>query len=139
MGIGSWWKKLRQREEEDAVGRADEQSHGTTEERRLSSESIIALDTDQHAAERALEPNIEDVDGLADLDDGPRASAADGHRHPLHRVVRVPAKVPGRLERLLVPRLVAHSRAQHPRARLGPPAEAPPAPGPAPRPRLPLG
>jgi len=71
MGIGSWWRKLRQREDDDAIERAVEQSHETPEERSLSSESIIALDTDQHAAERVLEPNIEDADELADLDDGP--------------------------------------------------------------------
>jgi hypothetical protein len=71
MGIGSWWKKLRQREDEEAIERAEEQSHESPEERKLSSESIIALDTDQRASERVLEPNIEDVDELADLDDGP--------------------------------------------------------------------
>ena len=71
MGIGSWWRKLRRREDDEATERADERSHESPEERKLSSESIIALDTDQHAAERVLEPNIEDVDELADLDDGP--------------------------------------------------------------------
>jgi len=71
MGIGSWWRKQRRREDDEATERADERSHESPEERKLSSESIIALDTDQHAAERVLEPNIEDVDELADLDDGP--------------------------------------------------------------------
>jgi len=71
MGIGSWWRKLRRREDDEATERADERSHESPGERKLSSESIIALDTDQHAAERVLEPNIEDVDELADLDDGP--------------------------------------------------------------------
>ena len=71
MGIGAWWRKLGRREDDEAIERAVEQSHENPEERKLSSESIIALDTNQHAAERVLEPNIEDVDELADLDDGP--------------------------------------------------------------------
>jgi hypothetical protein len=71
MGIGSWWKKLRQREDDEAIERAEEQSYESPEERRLTSESVIALDTDQHAAERVLEPNIGDVDQLADEDDVP--------------------------------------------------------------------
>jgi hypothetical protein len=71
MGIGSWWKKLRQREDDEAIERAEERSHETPEERRLTSESVIALDADQHAAERVLEPNIGDVDELADEDDVP--------------------------------------------------------------------
>jgi hypothetical protein len=71
MGIGSWWKKLRQREDDEAIERAEEESHETPEERRLSSENVIGLDADQHAAERVLEPNIGDADELADLDDGP--------------------------------------------------------------------
>jgi hypothetical protein len=71
MRIGSWWRKLRQREDDEAIERAEERSHETPEERTLSSESVIALGTDQHAAKRVLEPNVEDVDELADLDDGP--------------------------------------------------------------------
>jgi hypothetical protein len=71
MGIGSWWKRLRRREDDEAIERAEEESRETPEERRLSEESVIGLDADQHAAERVLEPNIEDADELADLDDGP--------------------------------------------------------------------
>ena len=71
MGIGSWWKKLRGREDAEILERAEAASYETPEERRLASESIIERDTDQHAAERVLEPNIKDADGLADRDDGP--------------------------------------------------------------------
>src|SRR3954454_6659685 len=56
---------------------------------------------------------------------------ADGDRNPLHRVVRVAADVPERLERLFDPRLVAGALADRVVARLCIPAEAEAAPRPA--------
>jgi hypothetical protein len=68
MGIGSWWKRLTQREDERAVEREVEREHETREEQRFASGDVTGLETDQRAAETVTfhDETIEDAERLAD-------------------------------------------------------------------------
>jgi hypothetical protein len=66
MGIGSWLKKLRKREDDEAIERAEERSYESPEERRATSAHIEGLGADEVAARGVHEPNIEDADRFAD-------------------------------------------------------------------------
>ena len=71
MGIGSWWKRLMKREDEAALKREVEREHETREEQRFSSGDVTGLETDERAARTVREGNIEDVERLAERDEGP--------------------------------------------------------------------
>ena len=73
MGIGSWWKRMRQREDERAVEHEVEREHETREEQRFASGDMTALESDQRAAETVTfhDETIEDAERFADDDDGP--------------------------------------------------------------------
>ena len=51
MGIGSWWKRLRKREDDAAIERAQERVHETHEERHAT-DDYEGMVTDERAAER---------------------------------------------------------------------------------------
>ena len=70
MGIGSWWKRLMKRDEA-ALKREVEREHETREEQRFSSGDVTGLETDERAARTVREGNIEDVERLAERDEGP--------------------------------------------------------------------
>ena len=71
MGIGSWWRKLRQREDAEAIHRAEERSYETADERQATSGDFEGLQADEMAARSVREGNIEDVEDFAKDDDGP--------------------------------------------------------------------
>ena len=67
MGIGSWWRKLRAKDDEAKVERVLEEQDETPEERRVSeARDFEALGADQQAAASMHEPTIEDADRLSD-------------------------------------------------------------------------
>ncbi|HVD11685.1 MAG TPA: hypothetical protein VNB46_00495 [Gaiellaceae bacterium] len=69
MGIGSWWKKFRAREDEAAIERAQERVHETVDERRIASGDLQGLEADEMAARTMHEPKIEDAERFAEDDD----------------------------------------------------------------------
>ena len=73
MGIGSWWKRLMQREDERAIEREVEREHETGEEQRFASGDVTALESDQRAAETVTfhGETVEDAERFAKDDDGP--------------------------------------------------------------------
>jgi hypothetical protein len=71
MGIGSWWKRFRQREDEEAVERAQEEAHETLDERRVTSGDVQGLEADEFSARSYHEPKVEDAERFAEDDDGP--------------------------------------------------------------------
>jgi hypothetical protein len=73
MGIGSWWKRLMQREDERAIEREVEREHETREEQRFASGDVTALESDERAAETVTfhGETIEDAERFAKDDDGP--------------------------------------------------------------------
>jgi hypothetical protein len=71
MGIGSWWRKMRQREDTEAIERAQERVHETVDERRIASGDMQGLEADEMSARNVHEPNIEDAERFAEDDDGP--------------------------------------------------------------------
>ena len=71
MGIGSWLKKLRAREDQEAIERAEERVNETLDERRVSSGDLQGLQADEMAARNVHEPNMEDAERFAEDDDGP--------------------------------------------------------------------
>ncbi len=73
MGIGSWWKRLMQREDERAIEREVEREHETGEEQRFASGDVTALESDERAAETVTfhGETIEDAERFAEDDDGP--------------------------------------------------------------------
>jgi hypothetical protein len=71
MGIGSWLKKLRGREDEIAIERAEEARYETREEQYAMSSDLGTVKADQEVSRAAHEPNIEDVERFAEDDDGP--------------------------------------------------------------------
>ena len=71
MGIGSWWRKLRAREDERTIERAQEESRETLDERRVTSGDMAGLQADEMAARSVHEGNIEDAERFAEDDDGP--------------------------------------------------------------------
>jgi hypothetical protein len=73
MGIGSWWKRLMQREDERSIEREVEREHETREEQRFASGDVTALESDERAAETVTfhGETIEDAERFAKDDDGP--------------------------------------------------------------------
>jgi hypothetical protein len=71
MGIGSWWRKMRQREDAEAIERAQERVHETVDERRIASGDLQGLEADEMSARNVHEPKIEDAERFAEDDDGP--------------------------------------------------------------------
>jgi hypothetical protein len=71
VGIGSWWKRLRHREDEAAIERAQERVHETVDEQRVASGDLQGLEADEMAARTMHEPNIEDAERFAEDADGP--------------------------------------------------------------------
>ena len=71
MGIGSWWKRFRQREDEAAIERAEERSHETLDEQRVASGDVQGLEADEFSARSFHEPKVEDAERFAEDDDGP--------------------------------------------------------------------
>jgi len=57
---------MTQRKDEQAIERAEEQSHETLDERRLSSGDITGLQDDEFVARNLHEGNIEDAERLAE-------------------------------------------------------------------------
>lgn len=66
VGIGSWLKKLRAREDEEAIERAQERVHETLDERRIASGDLQGLEADERAARSVHEANIEDAERFAE-------------------------------------------------------------------------
>ena len=60
-----------QREDETALEREVEREHETREEQRFTSGDFTGLETDERAARSMREGNLEDVERLADRDEGP--------------------------------------------------------------------
>jgi hypothetical protein len=71
MAFRSWLKKLRAREDAEAIHRAEERSYETPEERRITSGDIEGLEADTQSARSVYEGNIDDADRLGDQDDEP--------------------------------------------------------------------
>jgi hypothetical protein len=69
MGIGSWWKKMRRREDEALIEREVEREHETPEEQRFTSGDMTGLESDERAARSVRDANIEDVERFAEGDD----------------------------------------------------------------------
>jgi hypothetical protein len=69
MGIRSWWKRIRRREDEQAVESEVEREHETPEERRFR--DVTGYQDDERAAETLSvhDENIEDAERLAEGDD----------------------------------------------------------------------
>lgn len=71
MGIGSWWKRFRQHEDEAAIERAEERAHETVDEQRVASGDVQGLEADEFSARSFHEPKVEDAERFAEDDDGP--------------------------------------------------------------------
>jgi hypothetical protein len=71
MGIGSWWKRMTQRKDEQAIEREIEREYETREEQRFASGDMTGLETDQRAAETVTfhDETIEDAERFAEGDD----------------------------------------------------------------------
>jgi len=69
MGIRSWWKRTRRREDEQAVESEVERMHETPEERQFR--DLTGYQDDERAAETLSvhDENIEDAERLAEGDD----------------------------------------------------------------------
>jgi hypothetical protein len=65
VGIGSWLKKLRGREDERTIERARERQVESHEERHAT-EDYDALQADERAARTMREANVEDAERFAD-------------------------------------------------------------------------
>jgi hypothetical protein len=66
MGIGSWWKKRRERADASAMEREEERWQESPEERRITSGDIEGLEADEIAARGVREGSIDDADRLGD-------------------------------------------------------------------------
>ena len=62
---------MMKREDEATLEREVEREHETREEQRFSSGDITGLEADERAARMVREGNVEDVERLADRDEGP--------------------------------------------------------------------
>jgi hypothetical protein len=71
MAFRSWLKKLRGREDAEAMHRAEERSYESAEERRITSGDIEGLEADAQASRAFREGNIENAEKFADEDDRP--------------------------------------------------------------------
>jgi hypothetical protein len=69
MGIFDWWKRLRQREDQEAIDREIVREHETPEERRFADQT--GYEDDERAAETLSvhDENIQDAERLAAGDD----------------------------------------------------------------------
>jgi hypothetical protein len=67
MGIGSGWKKRRQRAATEAMHEAEEQSYESPEERQMGSTDMPGRGADEIAARGVHEATIEDADRLSDF------------------------------------------------------------------------
>ena len=65
MGIGSWLKKFRAREDERTIEHAQESRFETHDERHAT-EDYEGLVTDERAGRPVHEQNVEDAERLAD-------------------------------------------------------------------------
>jgi hypothetical protein len=68
MGIGSWLKRFRAQEDEEAIERAAERQGELSDERHRSEGGIDGLRADERAARDAHVGTIEDVERLGDSD-----------------------------------------------------------------------
>jgi hypothetical protein len=75
VGIGSWWKRFRQRKDKAAIERGEERVHETLDERRSASGDMQGLEDGELVARTVHEPKIEGVERFAEDDDGPWAPA----------------------------------------------------------------
>jgi len=66
MGLRSWWAKLRKREDDAAIERAEEMAKETPEERAISSGDIEGMAADERVARLAGEATIEDAERLGE-------------------------------------------------------------------------
>jgi hypothetical protein len=66
MGLGDWWRRLRRREDERTIERAEEQGHQSVDERRVASGDLQGLEADERAARTVHEPKIEDAERFAE-------------------------------------------------------------------------
>jgi hypothetical protein len=68
MGIRSWWAKLRKREDQEALERAEAMATETPEERYISEGDIEGMAADERTGRLAGEATIEDAERLGDGD-----------------------------------------------------------------------
>jgi hypothetical protein len=68
MGIASWWRKLRDREDAERIEDAEERSLEPHELRGEGPHSVESLGADQEVARLGGEGSIEDVDRLGDAE-----------------------------------------------------------------------
>ena len=68
MGIGSWFKKWRNRGDADAIQRAEEWAGETPEERRMAHEGVVGRQADDFAARRVGEGTIGEAEHFAECD-----------------------------------------------------------------------
>jgi hypothetical protein len=66
MGLGDWWRRLMNREDERTIERAEEEQNETLDERRYSSGDITGLEDDEFAARSEHEASIEDAEKFAE-------------------------------------------------------------------------
>jgi hypothetical protein len=66
MGLGSWWKRMTQRKDEQAIEQAEEEANETLDERRMSSGDMTGLKDDEFVARNVHEGNIEDAERFAE-------------------------------------------------------------------------
>jgi hypothetical protein len=68
MGIGSWWRKLRAREDAERIEEAEEESLLPHERRGEGPQSAESIGADREAARLGGEGSIGDVDRLGDAE-----------------------------------------------------------------------
>jgi hypothetical protein len=66
MGIRYWWAKLRKREDDAALERAEKMAVETPEERAISSGDIEGMGADERTARLAGEATIDDAERLGE-------------------------------------------------------------------------
>ena len=66
MGLGDWWRRLMNREDDRTIERAEEQQNETLDERRHSSPDVTALEDDEFAARSFHEGNVEDAERFSE-------------------------------------------------------------------------
>ena len=66
MGLGDWWRRLMNREDERTIEHAEEAQDETLDERRYSSGDITGLEDDEFAARDFHEGRIEDAEKFAE-------------------------------------------------------------------------
>jgi hypothetical protein len=66
MGLGDWWRRLMNRENESTIEHAEEEQNETLDERRYSSGDITGLEDDEFVARDFHEGSIEDSEKFAE-------------------------------------------------------------------------